>query len=592
MSIRSGWATTQEQYIKAASRPDELIGTDVQMHLETVKIFGCLSPFSFDSGLMRRGTISLFCLGLKSCTRAPALIGVSLLQLAALSQDAQIQRTPGVLSMGSSIGFAAAFPVVRNEPYAANVVDQNTNFGPDGKKTIHESLNIHVRDSAGRLRDEQLATPPDAAGSFTQAQMHIIDPVTMQDTQWFPETKTFLISAIPAAFATYGGQRIVDCTKLAKIHNTNRGQEEYESLGNSKIEGIRVQGCRITRTFQGRPDSNQPETNVTEIWASPELQIDLLTKEHLSDGTERIMKLSNIIREDPDPALFRIPEGYTDALKPAPEAAQNANPNYAKLKEYGRIEWHGDTATLFAGNVRPLDEVAHTLSTCLGIPVSSEDPRYVYAGDLLDVTSPRWAAQHPDQHAYAPAPAEVEIAFNVDSEGMPTDLYQLLEDAAQQVNSQQPYGYRVYQSNREGPAFYSFVPTTSHNDKGVLEATPAYLDQKITIALQTAPIHEIASMMTRALSTESAQQFDCCQAFVIGRLWGGQSITYQATNQPARTVLEDLMRSMGGKESYSMRCEPMDKRFCFISVGGVEARRKPGTAPASGVCSATGYDAN
>lgn len=542
---------------------------------------------------MRRGTISLFCLGLKTCTRAPTvLIGVSMLQLAALSQDAQIQRTPGALSMGSSIGFAAAFPVVRNEPYAANVVDQNTNFGPDGKKTIHESLNIHVRDSAGRLRDEQLATPPDAVGSFTQAQMHIIDPVTMQDTQWFPETKTFLISAIPAAFATYGGEGIVDCTRLAKIHNTNRGQEEYESLGNSMIEGIRVRGCRITRTLQGKPDSNQPETDVTEIWASPELQIDLLTEEHLSDGTERIMKLSNIIREEPDPALFRIPEGYTDALKPAPAAAQNANPNYAKLKEYGRIEWHGDTATLFARNVRPLDEVAHTLSTCLGIPVSSEDPRYMYAGDLLDVTDPRWAAQHPDQHAYVPAPAEVEIAFNVDSEGMPTDLYQLLEDAAQQVNRQQPYGYRVYQSNREDRAFYSFVPTTSHNDKGALEATPAYLDQKITIALQTAPIHEIASMMTRALSAESGQQFDCCQAFVIGRLWGGQSITYQATNQPARTVLEDLMRSMGGKESYSMRCEPMDKRFCFISVGGVEARRKPGTAPASGVCSATGYGAN
>ena len=534
----------------------------------------------------------MFFPGLKSCTAAPAaLIGVFLLHLAALPQDAQIQRTPGALAMGSSLGFAAAFPIVKNEPYTANVVMQNTSIGPDGKKTIHESLNIHVRDSAGRLRDEQLATPPDAIGSFTQSQTHIIDPVSMQDMQWFQETKTFLISAIPVASAAHGGQRIVDCAGLAKIHNTNRGQEEYESLRNSTIEGIRVQGCRITRTLQGRPDSNQPETSVTEIWASPELQIDLLTEEHLSDGTEELMKLSNIIREEPDPALFRIPEGYTDALKRAPATAQNANPNYAKLKEYGRIEWHGDTATLFAGNVRPLDQAAHTLSTCLGIPVSSEDPRYVYSGDLLDVTDPRWAAQHPGGYAYAPVPAEVEIVFNVDSEGMPTDLYQLLEDAARQVNRQQPYGYRVYQSSGEGPAFYSFVPTTSHNEKGVLEATPAYLDQKITIAPQTAPIHEIASIMTRALSAETGQQFDCCQALVIGHLWGEQSITYQATNQPARTVLEDLMRSTGDKESYRMRCEPMDKRFCFISVRGVEARRKPGLT-ANGVCSGAGYGTN
>jgi hypothetical protein len=537
--------------------------------------------------------IHLMFFRLKSCTGKSALmIGGFLLPSVGMSLNAQIQRTPGALSMGSSLGFGAAFPVVKNKPYTANVVTQNTSIGPDGKKTIHEALNVHMRDSAGRLRDEQLATPPDVIGTFTQAQMHVIDPVSMQDIQWFPETKTFLMSTIPAAFAAYGGQRIVECAGLAKIHNAKRGQAECDNLGDDKIEGIPVKGCRITQTLRGIPDSNQPETSITEIWTSPELQIDLLVTEHYSNGIERLTRLSNIIREEPDPALFRIPEGYADALKPPAATVQNTNPNYEKLKEYGRIEWHGDTATLFAGNMRPLDEVAHTLSTCLGIPVSSEDPRYVYTGDLLDVTDPQWAAQHPDSHAYAPVPVEVEVAFNVDPDGMPTDLYQLLEDAAQQVNRQQPYGYRVYKSSGVDPAFYSFVPTTSHNEKGVLEATPAYLDRRITIAPQTAPIYEIASIMTRALSAETGQQFNCCQAFVIGRPWGQPSITYQVTNQPARTVLEDLMRSMGDKESYSMRCEPMDKRFCFISVTGVEARRKPGTAPASGVCSGAGYAAN
>lgn len=90
-------------------------------------------------------------------------------------------------------------------------------------------------------------------------------------------------------------------------------------------------------------------------------------------------------------------------------------------------------------------------------------------------------------------------------------------DAAQQANGQQPYGYRVYESSGKGPTFYSFVPTTRHNDKEVLDATPAYLDQKITITPQTSPIYEVASMMTRALSAETGQHFDCCQAFVIGR---------------------------------------------------------------------------
>jgi hypothetical protein len=272
---------------------------------------------------------------------------------------------------------------------------------------------------------------------------------------------------------------------------------------------------------------------------------------------------------------------------------QNTKSKYAELKEYGRIEWHGDTATIFAGNVRPLDGVANTLSTCLGVRISSEDPHYAYVGDLLDVTDPDWAARNPGLRNYAPVPLSVEIAFHVDSEGMPTDLHQLLEDAVQQVNRQQPYGYRVYKSSgKEGPPFYSFVSTTNRNVKGDLETTPAYLDQKVTIAPQTAPIYEIASIMTRALSAGTGQQSDCCQALVIGHRWGEQSITYQAMNQPARTVLEDLMRSMGGKESYSMRCQPMDKQLCFISVRGVEARRKPATAPANGVCSMEGFGAN
>ncbi|HWE87362.1 MAG TPA: hypothetical protein VG267_20620 [Terracidiphilus sp.] len=527
-----------------------------------------------------------------SAGKSALMIGGLLLPPAGLSLNAQMQRSPGALAMGSNLGYSAAFPVVKNEPYTANVVIQDKSIGPDGKKTIHEALNIHMRDSAGRLRDEQVATSPDALGSFTQAQVHIIDPVSMQDIQWFPETKTFLIGTIPAVSAAHGGQRIADCSGPAKVNNTNPGQARYESLGDDKIEGIPVKGCRITRTLSGNQHSNQPETSITEIWASPELQINILVIERYSDGIERQTKLSNITREEPDQALFRIPEDYTDALKRLPVSVHNTNPNYAKLQEYGRIEWHGHTATLFAGNIRPLDEVAHTLSTCLGIPVSSEDPRYVYAGDLLEVTDPEWAARHPGEYHYAPVPVSVEIAFDVDSDGMPTDLDQLLEGAVQQVNRLQPYGYRVYESSGEGQAFYSFVPTTSHNEKGVLEATPAYLDQKITIAPGTAPIHEVASMMTRALSAETGQYFDCCQAGVIGHLWGEQSITYQATNESARTVLEDLMRSMGGKESYSMRCEPMDKRFCFITVGSVEASRKPRTAAASGVCSGAGYDAN
>lgn len=78
------------------------------------------------------------------------------------------------------------------------------------------------------------------------------------------------------------------------------------------------------------------------------------------------------------------------------------------------------------------------LSACLGVSVSSEDPHYHYLGDLLDVTAPQWAAQHPEHHVYAAKPGKVDITFNVTSDGSPTDLAKLLQEAVQQVNQQPP----------------------------------------------------------------------------------------------------------------------------------------------------------
>jgi hypothetical protein len=122
-----------------------------------------------------------------------------------------------------------------------------------------------------------------------------------------------------------------------------------------------------------------------------------------------------------------------------------------------------------------------------------------------------------------------------------------------------------------------------------LEQIPAYLDQKITIPPQTAHVADFAALMSRQLSDETGQHFACCQAFVVGHLWGMESINYQATDRPARTVLADLIGASGDGQSYNASCQPMDNRFCFISVHA-NVNRKPATAPKGGMCTALGYD--
>jgi hypothetical protein len=266
---------------------------------------------------------------------------------------------------------------------------------------------------------------------------------------------------------------------------------------------------------------------------------------------------------------------------------ENANPNYAAIKEFGHIERRGDTARIVAGSSRPLDMAALTLSTCLGLSVSSEDPQYHYLGDLLDVTAPQWAAQHPEAHVYAGRPGKVEVTFSVLPDGSPRDTSELLAEIAQQVNEQQPYAFKVHMRTLSDRTFYSFVPTRTRDEKGVLEDAHPYMDTNVIIPEQTSTISRQESLMSDSLSETLGLVFSCCRAIMIGNPSGERSVKYQADGVPAREVLEDLMVSDGTEESYSLRCQPLEKghKHCFINVHGASNRLD---AP-SGNCIAAGF---
>lgn len=488
------------------------------------------------------------------------------------------ERTPAALVMGSSLGFGAAFPVVTGEPYSAVVRMQEVAIR-DGKRVLHEALNIQARDSAGRIRDETPASPPDSTGAFMQGGVHVLDPVAMRDVQWSAATRTVFTGAIPAAWAERQTPEPPFCEAAYPGEDAR-----YEKLGPREIEGVATQGCRITRVIAGAPGL-WSGTVVVEFWRSPELHLVLRSTEHDSDGTERTTMVTGLRRVEPDPSGFAPPADYDDALHPRKKAIQNSNPNVALIREYGRIEWHGKTATLLAGGSRPLDLAAQTLSTCLGIPVSYEDPAYRYKGDLLDTTAPEWLKKHPDGgHVYAARPGKVEVTFAVTPEGAPSDPGKLLADAAAQINQALPYDYSVHRS--DGAGAYSFVPTKARDEEGRLRSEPAFLDTPVNISARADTVNSFAQDMTKAVSEASGMKFSCCQAIVMGRPWGSSQISYESAGRSAREILEDLEDHAGARESYALRCEPLSKEFCFIQVAPVRDRRKP----PSGVCSALGYD--
>ena len=97
-----------------------------------------------------------------------------------------------------------------------------------------------------------------------------------------------------------------------------RAQEEAngtlktESLGTQTINGISVQGTRITHTVPaGQEGNDKPIVSTTERWYSPDLQI--VVKSTRTDprfGTVTYT-VNNISKSEPASTLFTVPSDYT-----------------------------------------------------------------------------------------------------------------------------------------------------------------------------------------------------------------------------------------------------------------------------------------
>ena len=85
-----------------------------------------------------------------------------------------------------------------------------------------------------------------------------------------------------------------------------------ESLGTQTMEGIAVQGERLTSTIEaGAIGNDRPISTVTERWYSPDLQAYVLTKRTDPRNGDETTKLTNVHRGEPSPVLFELPPGYT-----------------------------------------------------------------------------------------------------------------------------------------------------------------------------------------------------------------------------------------------------------------------------------------
>jgi len=204
--------------------------------------------------------------------------------------------------------------LVRNQPFSADTIIEDTRRLYDGSTVTKVMKGAFYRDSAGRTRREQ---PFQMVGGFT---------VATEDNK--PETLVFIndFAAKTQYFFDLGNKiarKIGIGPDGPPREEPNGPNAKSDALGSKTIEGISVEGTRITFELPaGQIGNDKPLQVVTENWFSPELQVIVMSR-HLDPlSGEHIFRLANIKRTEPSASLFAIPASFKVETAPARGANQ------------------------------------------------------------------------------------------------------------------------------------------------------------------------------------------------------------------------------------------------------------------------------
>jgi len=222
--------------------------------------------------------------------------------------------------------------IVKNSPYSAQSVTEFTQTLADGNRIHRTTSGSIARDSEGRTRREQTLSGigPMASTGEAMKSVTINDPVTGTSYSLEPNSHAAHVMHYTAFNTTYnvrvnkdGGEKVaaekmaLDKAKaemMVKMKVRSRGPEpntKSEDLGTQVMEGVTVEGKRVTRTIPaGEIGNERPLEIVTESWFSPELQVVVMSRTSDPRSGDSVYKLTNVSRAEPDRSLFEVPADY------------------------------------------------------------------------------------------------------------------------------------------------------------------------------------------------------------------------------------------------------------------------------------------
>lgn len=209
---------------------------------------------------------------------------------------------------------------VTGAPYSATEETETSQTLADGTHIERKWQSARVyRDSQGRTRRD-MYVPPGSPGPEESVLLNIIitDVVDCVHYSLSPQTRTAFRMSYPPNATRQATQTNVKAdtpasgSRPAPLPEELRPKISHEPLGTQTIEGVLANGSRMTTTFPaGSTGNDRAIVQVSETWTAADLRgiVVLRTMDDPRSG-QRIIRLINIDRTEPAPALFHVPADY------------------------------------------------------------------------------------------------------------------------------------------------------------------------------------------------------------------------------------------------------------------------------------------
>jgi hypothetical protein len=228
--------------------------------------------------------------------RASVLLGLAfcfaITTLPAVCQDADTAGGVHTQIQGIEI------PAIANAPFTAKILvtwDRPLVGGGTESRKYYTQV---ARDSQGRVRRETRGfIPADSSAEPPLRTFTILDPVSSTRTTCTKAKMNCATSAfqprldMPSDDTSSGGSNVT-----------------REDLGKQTMNGLSVAGTRETETD---PQGNsRMGVSRTDTWYSPDLHMDLSVTRSSQQLGQVTLKVTQLVRGEPDASWFAIPSGY------------------------------------------------------------------------------------------------------------------------------------------------------------------------------------------------------------------------------------------------------------------------------------------